>query len=317
MDINEVIKICENDIEIPIEYRTNQNKCLKLLKYIKNNNININNKDIFVLASWVNFEIERYIPYDDFSEVEKIKYGGLTKTYDLHIKNGNSYVANGIICHNTVNLPENASKDEVAKIYQTAWEEKCKGITVYRKGCRAGVLIDDKEKIKKNHSPKRPKFLPCNIHHTTVKGELYFVIVGLLNGIEPYEVFAGKSNEISKNLNDVCIGKIKRGNYSIYDKGHNIIYEDISKYIGEEQEALTRMISMALRHGAEIDFIVHQLEKTKGDLLGFSKAISRVLKKYIKEGNIVIGENCPECGGNLTRSEGCLTCLGCGFSKCS
>ena len=90
----------------------------------------------------------------------------------------------------------------------------------------------------------------------------------------------------------------------------------MSKYVTDEEEALTRIISLSLRHGADINFITHQLEKTSGDMLGFAKAVSRVLKKYIKEGSMVYGESCPECGGELRRAEGCLSCS-CGFNKCS
>jgi len=28
-------------------------------------------------------------------------------------------------------------------------------------------------------------------------------------------------------------------------------------------------------------------------------------------------ENCPQCGGVLTRHEGCMSCQSCGYSKCS
>lgn len=46
----------------------------------------------------------------------------------------------------TVNLPNDVSEALVADVYRTAWECGCKGVTVYRDGCREGVLIDKKEK---------------------------------------------------------------------------------------------------------------------------------------------------------------------------
>jgi ribonucleoside-diphosphate reductase alpha chain len=76
------------------------------------------------------------------------------------------------------------------------------------------------------------------------------------------------------------------------------------------------MVSTALRHGTDVSFIVHQLEKSKGDLSCSSKAIARVLKKYIPDGKEVSGEECQECGGQLTRESGCIICKACGFSKC-
>ena len=46
----------------------------------------------------------------------------------------------------TVNLPNEVTEELVAQVYRTAWECGCKGITVYRDGCRDGVLLDVKSK---------------------------------------------------------------------------------------------------------------------------------------------------------------------------
>ena len=59
----------------------------------------------------------------------------------------------------TINLPYEATKEEVYNIYMGAWENKLKGITIYRDGCeRSGVLLNDKkddkakeDKIEENH----------------------------------------------------------------------------------------------------------------------------------------------------------------------
>tara|TARA_Y100000310_G_C20700461_1_gene829270 strand:+ start:2494 stop:6111 length:3618 start_codon:yes stop_codon:yes gene_type:complete len=217
----------------------------------------------------------------------------------------------------TVNLPEDVSVEEVAKIYETAWEQGLKGITVYRKGCRTGVLVDDENKITYSDAPKRPKTLTCEIHHTSVKGEEYFVIVGLLNGKQPYEIFAGKNGHILKRgYVDGYVTKIKRGKYQVQLK-NGTVFDDINEYINEDQEALTRTWSMSMRHGIPPQFIVHQLEKTKGPMTSFCKAVGRILKKYIEEGTKIHGEDCLECGANLIRSEGCAKCVSCGWSKCA
>ena len=220
----------------------------------------------------------------------------------------------------TVNLPEDVSVEEVAKIYQTAWEAGCKGVTVYRKNCRTGVLVDNTKEergfITKTNSPKRPPILPADIYHTVSKGEQYFVIVGLM-GDDPYEIFAGKQDkDIKRNIRNGMLKKIKRGRYSLLEENGEIILEDISKSIDEDQEAITRLISSNLRHGCDVSFVVHQLEKVKGDLLSFSKAISRVLKKYIPENIKVHGEVCKECGADLIREQGCVACKSCGWSRC-
>ena len=175
--------------------------------------------------------------------------------------------------------------------------------------------------IVKTDAPKRPKRLKCNISYVSVKKIPFFIIVGTLNN-DPYEIFAGVNVNsegniiIPKNFKEAIIEKEKRGKYSLIEIENNKnIIGSISKFVDEEQEAITRLISSSLRHGCDVNFIVHQLEKTKGDLMSFSKAISRVLKKYIKEGSMVHGESCPECKGELKRVEGCVSCS-CGFSRC-
>ena len=93
--------------------------------------------------------------------------------------------------------------------------------------------------------------------------------------------------------------------------------ENITSQITEEQDVLTRMVSTALRHGADMTYIVEQLNKSCGDITSFSKAIARTLKKYIDEEKMASRTSCAECGSNnLVFEEGCLMCKECGNSKC-
>lgn len=219
----------------------------------------------------------------------------------------------------TINLPENVSVETVAKIYETAWLSGCKGITVYRKGCRTGILVDA-EQNKKDTVPgefvKRPKTLPCDTHHITVKGQEYFVLVGLNNN-KPYEVFAGKNGLVAKSTKKGSITKIKRGHYfAEFDDGSSV--ENINDFIQDEEAAITRLLSLSLRHGADIHYAVTVLERVPGDMQNFGRCIARALKKYIKDGDKVSGVACPSCGSdNLVRQEGCSVCKSCGMSSCS
>ncbi|GAG28130.1 unnamed protein product, partial [marine sediment metagenome] len=169
--------------------------------------------------------------------------------------------------------------------------------------------------IKKTHAPKRPGILRCDIYHTTSKGEQYFVIVGLL-GDDPYEVFAGKEVNMKKSVKSGLIKKIKRGRYALLEENGEVLLDNICDKISPEEEADTRLISWGLRHGGDVNFAVDQLEKTKGDMLSFAKALSRTLKKYIKNDTKVHGDSCKECGAELVRVEGCIQCKSCGWSRC-
>lgn len=230
----------------------------------------------------------------------------------------------------TVNLPEEVTEEEVAKIYEAAWQYGCKGMTVYRKNCRTGVLVEkkteekkDENVIVKNNAPKRPEALPAEAWISNIKGSPYYVVIGLLNG-EPYEIFTGINEHgadgahetiIPKNGMTGTVTKKGRGNY-FFNSGDQS-YKLTNGHNDENADALCRMISTSLRHGSDIGFVVHQLEKTKGDLLSFAKVLARNLKRYIKDGTKVHGEECPSCGGhNVERGDGCVICRDCGWTKC-
>lgn len=227
----------------------------------------------------------------------------------------------------TLNLPESVSVEQVAEIYETAWRAGCKGVTVYRKNCRTGVLIDSplSNKITKHDAPKRPNKLPCDIHHMQADKKPYFVVVGLYEG-DPYEVFAVENvcthGELllQRTYTSGIIKKVKRGEYKLLSQdGQDLLpdYNSLSVLLSGDLEALTRMTSTALRHGASIEFVVSQLSKVKGDLHIFAKCLGRALKKYVKDGTKITGVNCPQCDSeDLRFTEGCVSC-GCGWSRCS
>jgi ribonucleoside-diphosphate reductase alpha chain len=236
------------------------------------------------------------------------------------------------VCHaisSTINLPENVTKEKVAEIYTTAFKMGLKGITVYRKNCRSGVLVEKKTEGREKSArdaEKRPTILECDIYHFTASQKEYFVLVGLLDG-KPYEVFMGDNimlfegdddsvkRVVSKRLKSGEIERIRRGLYKLY---HNdtLVCEDLAARETEEVEGLCRMTSIALRHKAPLEFIVQQLEKMNGSMYNPGRLLSRALKRYLKDGTAVSGEECPECQGGLVRSEGCAKCQGCGWTKC-
>jgi ribonucleoside-diphosphate reductase alpha chain len=213
----------------------------------------------------------------------------------------------------TINLPNDVSVEKVAEIYEEAHRSGCKGMTVYRDGCRSGVLVKQEPASTKRHSQKRPDELPCEVSNHKVKGEPFVVAVGLLNK-EPYEIFAFVKDGHGAKSGPGLLRKVKRGKYELEANGEVL---GISSLLTDEQAALTRMVSMGLRHGTPVDFVVHQLEKTHGSLDSFAKVLARSLKKFIKDGTKLTGATCEKCGSeDLQRMDGCVLCKGCGDSRC-
>jgi len=223
------------------------------------------------------------------------------------------------ICHSissTINLPKDVSVETVAKIYETAWKEGLKGITVYRDGCRSGVLV--KKNDCNRDAPKRPKELTCEIYHTNITKKLdkvrnfkYMVMIGILDD-SPYEIFAVENGQYKQTKGKIV--KVKRGHYNlVFDAGETV--ENFTKETTENEDSLTRMVSTALRHKVPVHFICEQLNKVEGEMFCFAKSLARALKKFIKDGT-KSGEDCQQCGAKLVYENGCYICKSCGWSKC-
>ena len=218
----------------------------------------------------------------------------------------------------TINVANNYVYEDFKNIYITAWENGIKGFTTYRAGTMTNVLSGSSSlnKIQKTTSPERPKELPCDVYHISVKGDQYFVLVGIYNE-EPYEVFAGKNGFISKKVKSgitIKMGRPKGVYKAILEDGLEL--SPVNATCSDEEDALTRMTSTSLRHGADIHMVVQQLEKVRGEMTCLAKSMARALKKYIPDGTKEEGV-CEECENKgLIRQEGCITCTQCGWSKC-
>tara|TARA_R110001592_G_scaffold53655_1_gene164569 strand:+ start:1116 stop:3575 length:2460 start_codon:yes stop_codon:yes gene_type:complete len=236
------------------------------------------------------------------------------------------------VCHaisNTTNVPADTDVGTIKKIYMAGWKSGCKGVTVYRDGSRSGVLVSaSKEASFTTHeAPERPEELTCHIHHATIKGQDWTVMVGLLGG-RPYEVMGGlqKYIEIPKKYKKgIIIKQAYKTKNSRYDlqigkNGDGFLIKDIvSVFDNPNHAGYTRTISLALRHGAPIQYVVEQLLKDREmDMFSFSKVIARVLKTYIEDGTVPGKATCENCSAedSLRYQEGCVSCAACGYAKC-
>ena len=242
----------------------------------------------------------------------------------------------------TVNFPHEATVDDVAKVYQLAYELGCKGVTIYRDRSRAkqvlykGVVSLNGDRLKDEEElpgvERRPRARQDVIHGSTRKiqtgcGKLY-----------------------------VTVNEDEEGN--LFE-----IFNQIGKAGGcaaSQSEAIGRLVSLAFRSGIDPEDIVRQLKGIschmpvwyrEGKILSCSDAVAKAIEWHLQEkgkikvevkvevggaGNgdplpndtkeqrgpilnkyvpIFLRGACPECGGSLLFEEGCVKCL-CGYSDC-
>nr|DAS05392.1 MAG TPA: ribonucleoside-diphosphate reductase, adenosylcobalamin-dependent [Crassvirales sp.] len=235
---------------------------------------------------------------------QRVKLQGVVQKYITHS------------ISSTVNLAKETTEEEIADIYIESWKQGLKGITIYRDGCREGVLtkVEKPTTITDRQAPKRPKELEADAYLIKAKGEQFIILVGMLDG-KPYEIFAFRPrNPISFKPHKGIITKVSKMHYSFTS---DIFHIDNLELANEnvEENAATLYSSMLLRHGVNIKYIVKTAKKVNDNISSFSSAMCRVLSKYIPNEEIK-GEVCPDCGGTLVREGGCIHCKDCGYSKC-
>lgn len=242
----------------------------------------------------------------------------------------------------TINLPSDVDEALVNDLYLQAWKSGCKGCTVYRDGCRSGVLIktDEKKKEEKPELPPcklpevtevRPKVLECDVVRFQNNKEKWVAFVGLLDGY-PYEIFTGLQDDDEGIVlpKTVTRGKIiktetedglKRYDFQFENKrGYKTTVEGLSEKFNPEYWNYAKLISGVLRYRMPIDHViklVSSLSLASESINTWKNGVERALKKYILDGTEAKGRKCPVCGQEtLIYQEGCLICTNCGASRC-
>jgi len=212
----------------------------------------------------------------------------------------------------TINLPNNCTKNQIVSIYIDAWKKKLKGITVFRDGCKEGVLsavIDNENTVPKEITESiliKKELLPienAERHEVMWKKSKAYLNVSLDEDDLPIEVFTKLPLEA---------GNDKDGMFNSF-----LLLERQSNW-----DAICRVISMCFRYGISLDEVLKQLDKSSYSMVDCSGILSRVLRRYVKQieiedENDEIGLVCPECGEKAYVNDGgCASCKNCGFSRC-
>ena len=234
----------------------------------------------------------------------------------------------------TVNLPREATTEEVGKIYFQAWEAGCKGITVYREGSREGILITDAEQERKLNKPEAAP-------------------VAAAQGWKRDRILTGQTMKI----------KLQEGSLYITANFDDVSMKEVFINLGmsgsEEKsycEAIGRLVSKYLQHGGSVEEVVNSMKNIKASssitwdkgmkFYSVPDAIAKgiemmagivepstaasLLKKDTDtgkqmpitasvqhEGSKIKPDRCPSCQEDtLVNENGCFTCMSCSYTKC-
>ena len=244
--------------------------------------------------------------------------------YEWHVRHQAAFqrsTDNGV--SKTINLPNDATEEDVASAYRLAWELGCLGITVFRDGCKGEQVLhvgikDKPAAVPGASGPVVVKPRPHSLSGRTYRSETpigtAFITVNETAEAEPFEVF-------------VQVGKGGSDTMAV-------------------AEALGRLISLTLRLPSpmspqrRLEEVISQLSRIggaqplgfgKGKVLSLPDALARTLAEHtgqLKPSSEAppaarahdqrrIGDLCRECGqATFVYEEGCKKCLSCGYNEC-
>jgi ribonucleoside-diphosphate reductase alpha chain len=232
----------------------------------------------------------------------------------------------------TINLPSEASPKDVEDAYRLAYSLNCKGIAVYRDGSRDAQVLStgktEKQGEKPTMTPASPEAPTAPPVSPPPEGQQFSSLAEARNG-RP------------RTLSGVT-KKIQTGHGPLYvtmnddEFGPRECFVILGKPGGTAaafSDALGRMISLAMTHGASPAEVVHQLRGIQDGhpagvgpnaVLSVPDGVAKAMAEHyvVDETDMetrelpIIGA-CPDCGSGLTRQEGCVVCHSCGYSKCS
>lgn len=226
------------------------------------------------------------------------------------------YVDNAI--SSTVNLKNDATVDEVFDAYVYAWKLGCKGLTIFRDGCKRNpILVTNRNKDENKESTVAPVF---------------------------DSVFPIKSDEIGEEVDGTKVIKhtacVKNMYNHVYAKDGNVVevFTNVSQKGGctSNINTITRLASLALRSGVKVEEVIKEMKATscgacvkmkeqgRNDISNscghaIAEAIEKAYFKYNEkkkesDNGLLV---CPECGKKTLKPEGrCFSCINCLYSKC-
>jgi intein/homing endonuclease len=87
-----------------------------------------------------------------FSPVTSVEDAGVQEVFDISVPGPHAFVANGVVNHNTVNLPESTTVEDIAGVYTEGWKLGLKALAIYRDGSKTAQALKTDAGEKKDDS---------------------------------------------------------------------------------------------------------------------------------------------------------------------
>jgi ribonucleotide reductase alpha subunit/intein/homing endonuclease len=142
-----------------------------------------------------------------FTRVRNVE-SSISKVYDFHVPGNNTFIGNGLVNHNTINLPADAEVCDIAEVYEKSWKLMLKSVAVYRDRSKLSqplasqILPDDEDETEAGHgeaeaghgeAPALPSSLGEKVAFVQTSGPVSVS----LNGHEPTTVSIGTNGYAS------------------------------------------------------------------------------------------------------------------------
>jgi ribonucleoside-diphosphate reductase alpha chain len=255
----------------------------------------------------------------------------------------------------TVNFPESATEDDVARAYMLAWQLDCKGITVYVTGSREKVVLETKATADKKEpvivqalkeiNPEQGSFAPVaswadgkKPRPRALHGETYnietpvgkaFITINENGGSQPFEAFintakAGSETAAVSEAIGRLISYILRLSSPIRPSERlREVVRQLAGIGGGRSLGFgpNRVRSLPDGIGQVLDQYLREKEGVQNDAVALTEKsnIGHAIEAEVEaaQTNLRIGDLCPECGeAAVVNEEGCRKCYACGYSEC-
>jgi ribonucleoside-diphosphate reductase alpha chain len=211
----------------------------------------------------------------------------------------------------TVNFANGATVQDVAKVYELAYQLDCKGVTIYRDGSRDQQVLSVKKKDEQAAAG-------AEITKPTTKRERPKVLKGwtyqMQTGCGPLYVTV---NEDDAGLFELFTTMGKAGGCA-----------------ASQNEAVGRLVSLAWRNGIQTRQVIKQLQGIschspsgfgENKILSCADAVAKAIQAHVAanggkvqhQKRVFLKGACPDCGGIVEHEGGCMVCHICGYSECA